>query len=570
MAIPTSDRGLAENATRGAEAAGRPNRFELSLFTPLLARATRDVVSQLDQPCLLVSSDDVVRYANPSFLETLGIDGRIDGRSLFEIGGGGFDTPAFRDKLAYLRKGGRVHGWQMERAFPSVGPKVLSIDLVSIRGGFFETGLTVMAMRDETARVLLEDDIARKTHDEADLATRLTRLRAAETPSVTASRILDEMAMVPGFDFLALCTFGAGQQLVPLALNTPPTAPFAVGRPLPLERSRYLRERALAGPWIETWPAGSDGAGATGGYGAQMIAAGIKAAAYAPIHGPTSVVGILIMASSSTAAAERISDHFPALLSFAAIAGALLGPVQERHNEQAAARVEIQSIIAEGAFEPVFQPIVELGSGRIVGYEALTRFADGENPAERFAEASILGVGAELELACARRALDAARELPEGIWIGVNASPLMVLDTAELAAMLVATPREVVLEITEHAAVPDYAMLHRAIGTLGHSVRVAVDDAGAGYADLQRILELRADYVKLDLTLVRAVDIDPARQALVAGMAHFARRTDARLIAEGVESRAEARALLDLGVELGQGYLFGRPERAGIIGHRAS
>jgi EAL domain-containing protein (putative c-di-GMP-specific phosphodiesterase class I) len=290
-----------------------------------------------------------------------------------------------------------------------------------------------------------------------------------------------------------------------------------------------------------------------------MIATGVAAAAYAPIHGPTSLIGLLILGTTSAAAAERIDDQLPALLSFAAIAGALLGPAQERHNKEAAARDQIEAIIDEGAFTPVFQPVVELQAKRVIGYEALTRFADGRDPAETFAEAAILGIGTDLELACVRRSLEAAVALPEDTWIGVNVSPAMLLETPELAALLATTQRPVVLEITERAEVEDYVRLHRAIAALGNDVRIAVDDAGAGYAGLQRILELRADLVKLDMVLVRGVDSDPARQALVAGMAHFARRTNARLLAEGVESDAEAEALLDLGVELGQGFLFGRP-----------
>lgn len=560
MAIPTASRGRRTGSGGvGIEGVGRPNRFQLSLLTPMLARATRDVVSQLDQPCLLLSSDDVVRFANGSFLETLAIEGRVDGRSLFEIADGAFDTPAVRDRLTHVRQGGRVHGWQLERSFPTVGSKVLSIDLVSIRGGFFETGLTVLAMRDETERAILESNIARKDHEQADLATRLSRLRAADTPTATAWRIVDDLARVSGFDFVALGCFGAGGRFVPMSVNAPPSTPLAVGRPMPDHSSRYLRERAQTGPWIETWHAQYE----DGSYGVEMIATGVAAAAYAPIHGPTSLIGLLIMGTSSAAAADRIPDQFPALLSFAAIAGALLGPVQERHNQEAAARSEIEAIIEHEAFQPVFQPVVELRSRRVVGYEALTRFDDGRAPAETFAEASILGVGTDLELACVRRSLEAARALPEDAWIGVNTSPAMLLETPELAAILATTRRAVVLEITERAEVEDYAHLHRAIAALGEGVRVAVDDAGAGYAGLQRILELRADLVKLDLILVRGVDSDPARQALVAGMAHFARRTNARLLAEGVESEAEADALLDLGIELAQGYLFGRPAPAG-------
>src|SRR6476660_5222531 len=99
MAIPTTSRGRGVRAVGAGEGVGRPNRFQLSLLTPMLARATRDVVSQLDQPCLLLSSDDVVRYANGSFLDTLAIDERVDGRSFFDIAGGAFDTPAVRERL---------------------------------------------------------------------------------------------------------------------------------------------------------------------------------------------------------------------------------------------------------------------------------------------------------------------------------------------------------------------------------------------------------------------------------------------------------------------------------------
>jgi EAL domain-containing protein (putative c-di-GMP-specific phosphodiesterase class I) len=541
------------------EGAVRPNRFQLSLLAPLLSRATRDVLAQLDQPCLLVSNDDVVRFANRSFLDTLAIDGRVDGRSLFEIAGRAFDAPAVHDRLAHVRQGGPVHGWRFECAFPTIGIKMLSIDLVSIRGAFFETGLTVLTMRDETERAILESDIARKDHEQVDLATRLSRLRAAETPTATAQRIVSELRSASGCDVVALGCFGVGGRFVPVAASVPPTSALVVGRAVRGDASRYLRTRAQTGPWIETWHARSE----EGSYGAETLATGVAEAAYAPIHGPTSLIGLLIMGTTSAAAVDRIRDQFPALLSFAAIAGALLGPAQERNNEEAAARTAIESIIEDRAFRPVFQPVVELRNRQIVGYEALTRFDDGRDPSEAFAEATALGIGTDLELACARAALEAAHGLPEDSWIGVNASPAMLLETAELAGLIETTPREILLEITERADVDDYAHLHRAIAALGDRVRVAVDDAGAGYAGLQRILELRADLVKLDLTLVRGVDSDPARQALVAGMAHFARRTDARLLAEGVESEAEAEALLGLGVELGQGYLFGHPEPAG-------
>ena len=116
------------------------------------------------------------------------------------------------------------------------------------------------------------------------------------------------------------------------------------------------------------------------------------------------------------------------------------------------------------------------------------------------------------------------------------------------------------LEITEHDAVADYASLREAVRSLGPNVRLAVDDAGAGIANFSHIVELSADFVKLDISLVRGVNVNLGRQALVVAMRHFARTAGCRLVAEGVETEDEARALTQLGVEFAQGYLFGRPE----------
>ena len=108
--------------------------------------------------------------------------------------------------------------------------------------------------------------------------------------------------------------------------------------------------------------------------------------------------------------------------------------------------------------------------------------------------------------------------------------------------------------------VVDYTPLRAAIDSLG-TVQIAVDDAGAGYASLRHTLELRPAFAKLDISLVRGIDSDELRQAMAAGMQYHALRTGCRLVAEGVETVDEANTLRALGVDLGQGYLFGRPER---------
>ncbi|HEY5276023.1 MAG TPA: EAL domain-containing protein, partial [Coriobacteriia bacterium] len=212
------------------------------------------------------------------------------------------------------------------------------------------------------------------------------------------------------------------------------------------------------------------------------------------------------------------------------------------------------------SFHPVFQPIVDLASRDVVGYEALTRFDSGQRPDLCFADAWSVGLGPELELATLGAAVDASRGLGSGVFLDLNASPRLLTHAGQLRDVLHAAGRPLVLEITEHETVEDYDRLRDAIRTLGRDVRVAVDDAGAGVANFGHIIELRPDFVKLDISLVRRVNANLGRQAMVVGMRHFSRTAGCRLIAEGVETTEEADTLTSLGVEFGQGYLFGRPE----------
>jgi EAL domain-containing protein (putative c-di-GMP-specific phosphodiesterase class I) len=168
-----------------------------------------------------------------------------------------------------------------------------------------------------------------------------------------------------------------------------------------------------------------------------------------------------------------------------------------------------------------------------------------------------------LESLCARVALDAATELPKDIWLSLNFSAAALID-GHAAEVVAGSRRHLVIEITEHQQIKNYAAIRRALNDIGHC-QVAVDDAGAGYTSLSHILELHPDFVKLDISLVRDIDTNPARQAMIAGMCHFAAQSGTTLIAEGIETETEAKMLRELGVPLGeggmlgQGYLFGRP-----------
>jgi EAL domain-containing protein (putative c-di-GMP-specific phosphodiesterase class I) len=178
-----------------------------------------------------------------------------------------------------------------------------------------------------------------------------------------------------------------------------------------------------------------------------------------------------------------------------------------------------------------------------------------------FAAAADAGLGLELEIATLDRAMAAVTRIPDNLFLDLNASPELVLALEPLRSLVQQWGQKVVIEVTEHARIDDYARLRAGIASLGDNVVLAVDDAGSGFASLRHILELRPQFVKLDLELVRHIDADPARQALAAGMAHFAAQSSITLVAEGVETREERRALIELGVWAGQGYLFGRPQR---------
>lgn len=250
-----------------------------------------------------------------------------------------------------------------------------------------------------------------------------------------------------------------------------------------------------------------------------------------------------------------------AAIDYASILTAVAGSALADRRETVAEHARLQQVLAGRAFHMVFQPIVELETRDVVGYEALTRFTDGTPPDVRFADAARLGLGDDFELAAILEAMGEARRLPLGVFLSLNVSPAVALASGDrLRAQLNGMGRQIVLELTEHVPIVDYSPLRSAIESLGR-VQIAVDDAGAGYASLRHILELRPAFAKLDISLVRGIDRDELRQAMAAGIQYYALRTGCRLVAEGVETIEEANTLRALGVDLAQGYLFGRPER---------
>ncbi len=229
---------------------------------------------------------------------------------------------------------------------------------------------------------------------------------------------------------------------------------------------------------------------------------------------------------------------------------------------RASTLAKIRRVIDDRAFEIAYQPIHDLVTHEVTGFEALCRFAPTpyRPPNLWLDEAAEVGLGTELEVAVAGRALEALNVLPDQVYVAVNASPGTVVSGLLHPILARHPPSRIVLEITEHASVADYGELASALAGLRASgVRLAVDDAGAGYSGLQHILRLRPDLIKLDMALTRDIDTDHARRSLATALLGFAHQTGAVLIAEGIETQGELATLTALGVTRGQGYLLGQP-----------
>jgi EAL domain-containing protein (putative c-di-GMP-specific phosphodiesterase class I) len=197
-----------------------------------------------------------------------------------------------------------------------------------------------------------------------------------------------------------------------------------------------------------------------------------------------------------------------------------------------------------------------------VGFEALSRFDQDppRAPDAWFAVAAEVGRGIDLELIAVRLALDALPHLPPDLYLSINASPDLV-QSGSLATIMADQPCDrIVLELTEHAAIANRDLFDAEMFKLRiMGIRLAVDDAGAGYSGLQHIVQLRPDIIKLDMSLTRHVDVDPIRRSLAGALVNFGADTGADIVAEGIETAAEADTLRRIGIALGQGYLFGRP-----------
>lgn len=248
---------------------------------------------------------------------------------------------------------------------------------------------------------------------------------------------------------------------------------------------------------------------------------------------------------------------------FSQIASGLIERDVEKARDEERCKQRITRLLGDETMTMVWQPILSCADHRVVGVEALARFPREPHPgpAQWFAEAASVGLSRELETMAVKKGLALLEKLPPDLYVSCNTSAGAFLEPG-LPELLEQAPLDrVVLEITEHDVIEDYELLAEKLAPLRRSgLRLAVDDAGAGYASFRHILRLRPEMIKLDMSLTRDIDTDISRRSLGTALVRFANELGSVLVAEGVETRAELDTLLQLGVHKVQGYFLHRPK----------
>ncbi len=230
----------------------------------------------------------------------------------------------------------------------------------------------------------------------------------------------------------------------------------------------------------------------------------------------------------------------------------------------------LRDILANESIHTLMHPIFDLSTMEVIGYEALSRGpvdSEFERPDKLFSVAYDADLVLRLERVCRAKAMEAARALPEGRMLFLNIEPEAVCDpqlrdvvTSALANEDDIEPSRIVLELTERTAIHDFTAFRSTleyVRALGFGV--AVDDAGAGYGSLNCLAEVRPEWLKIDLSLIRDCDTDEVRAALISSLVTFGQRVSSHVVAEGVETEGELAMLRELGVRYAQGFLLAEP-----------
>lgn len=233
----------------------------------------------------------------------------------------------------------------------------------------------------------------------------------------------------------------------------------------------------------------------------------------------------------------------------------------------------LQMLIIEQNIETVFQPIVSLDDLKIIGYEALSRGpkdTDYRNPAFLFSLAEECGLSFELDSLCRKKAFETIRNNMPEVKVFINTLAMTIHDPEfrgaylkDLLNDLKLKPENVVFEISEKLAIENYDIFRKALKDYTDiGIVYADDDLGKDYSNLERIMELKPGYLKVDMVLVKGIDKNFIKQEIVKAVLLMAKGINSEVIAEGIETKEEYLMLKSLNVRLGQGYLFGRPSNS--------
>ncbi len=234
---------------------------------------------------------------------------------------------------------------------------------------------------------------------------------------------------------------------------------------------------------------------------------------------------------------------------------------------------QLLQVVLSGDVKVRYEAIVDINNAEVLGYEALSRGPEGtdlSNPRELFRRAEDAGLLYELDCLCRKAALERAKQLPRGRILFLNCLPTAIGDPnlrdeglRKMLEVFNLRPSDLVLEISESESIDNFGVFREVADSCREvGIRIAIDDAGTGYASLEAIMEIAPDFIKTDMTLVRGIDADPARREVVRAINALALGIGAQVIAEGIETDRELRVLRDLGVRYGQGYYFGAALRA--------
>lgn len=234
---------------------------------------------------------------------------------------------------------------------------------------------------------------------------------------------------------------------------------------------------------------------------------------------------------------------------------------------------ELKRILSSGDISSVFQLIVSLSDGKVIGYEALSR---GPITSELYAPDMLFEIAAkynrvwDLELLCRVKAIERARDIEKDKFLFINVDPHILKDekfkkgfTKEFLAEHNMSPETIIFEITEKTSIEDYKTFKAVLKNyVDQGYKIAIDDTGSGYSGLKMLSETKPHFVKIDMDLIRDIDRDFFKQALIKCFVSLSEVTGMRLIAEGIETKEELLTLIDLGVYAGQGYYINRPAAA--------